>query len=156
MSELSLSEKRKLAGAKGGKAKKGKKSLKTIERTEALRQYRERVSLLVDKLLNAQIELALGSSYLYRMNTNGKATRVTDEDEIKAYFDGDFDGDNETYHHTTVRDPKIEAVRDMLDRTFGRPTENLKVTDNSTFSLKNLFLEAEKIKAERLKSEQAS
>ncbi len=134
--ETTLSQKRSLAGRRGGIAKKGKKSQKVLDREEALRCYRERVSGLIDPILDAQLTLALGSSYLYK-KSGGRKVLVTDESEISSYLNGELD--NTQYDYITTKTPNREALKDLLDRTFGRPTESLQVSANKGFSLVELL-----------------
>lgn len=136
MTEMTLSQKRSLAGQRGGLAKKGKKSLKVLEREEAYKLYRERVANLVEPLINAQLTLALGSSYLYKKDENGKRILVTDETEISAFLNGECD--ESEYDYVTAKVPNREAIKDLLDRTFGRPTESLQVASFTGFSLREL------------------
>lgn len=136
MTEMTLSEKRSLAGQRGGLAKKGKKSLKVLEREEAYKLYRERVANNIESLLNAQLTLALGSSYLYKKDEGGKRVLVTNEAEICAFLNGDCD--ESEYDYVTAKVPNREAIKDLLDRTFGRPTESLQVASFTGFSLRDL------------------
>lgn len=136
MIEMTLSQKRSLAGRQGGLAKKGKKSLKVIEREEAHRLYRERVASLVEPLINAQLTLALGSSYLYKKDESGRKILVTSEAEICAFLNGECE--EADYEYVTAKAPNREAIKDLLDRTFGRPTESLQVASITGFSLRDL------------------
>jgi hypothetical protein len=136
MNELTLSQKRSLAGQKGGLAKLGKKSTKTLEREEALKYYRERVSGLMEPLLNAQLTVALGSSYLYKKE-GGKRFLVEDETEISAYLNGECDP--ELYDYVTTKTPDKEAIKDVLNRTFGRPPESMKIEARGMISLSELL-----------------
>ncbi len=144
MGELTLSQKRSLAGQKGGLAKTGKKSARTLEREEALKYYRERVSGLVEPLLNAQLTLALGSSYLYKKHGN-KRSLVEDEAEVSAYLNGECDP--ELYDYVTTKNPDKEAIKDVFNRTFGRPPESVKIETRGIFSLAALLSESDSDKA---------
>lgn len=138
MTGLSISQKRILAGRKGGLAKRGKKSEKTLDRQEVLRQYRERVSLVVDDLLNAQLILALGHSVLLKKEKSGKFDIVRDQNEIRHILNQNIH-DEDNYRIVTQK-PNREAIKDILDRTFGRSIENIDVKGNLTgFSLRDLF-----------------
>jgi hypothetical protein len=140
MGELTLSQKRSLAGQKGGQAKLGKKSARTLEREEALKYYRERVAGLMEPLLNAQLTVALGSSYLYKKDGN-KRFLVEDEAEISAYLNGECDP--ELYDYVTAKTPDKEAIKDLLNRTFGRPPESMRIETRGVFSLAALLSESD-------------
>ena len=114
-------------GRKGGRPK-GAKSKATLEREAVLRAFRERVMGSAHRLFNAQMSIAEGCSFLYRVEettVKGKKDRkhvlVTDENEIRRYLDGEVEADD--YHYITTERPNNLAIADMLNRAFGRPTE---------------------------------
>jgi len=125
-----------MAGKWGGKQPgagrpKGSKNANTIERDAALAQYKERVAKLTDSLMDKQLALAKGCSYLYRIDKDEKGKRqkpelVTDEKEIRAYLEGGYD--SETYYFITAEKPDLRAIQDMLDRTYGRAAQSMDVT----------------------------
>jgi hypothetical protein len=128
MNEKTITEKRIIAGRKGGLAKRGKKSEKTLMREEAMRQYRARVLPLTNQLLNAQLSLALGQVFLFRISdtpqgSRKRVERVTDPNEIQAYFDGAYD-ESVTYYRITAKEPNAQAIEAILNRTYGKPLES--------------------------------
>lgn len=129
--ELTLSQKRSIAGQKGGYAKKGKISPKTLERREALRLYKERVLQQTDKLLEAQIALATGSFVVFRIDIakdkKNRPVRVTDEAEIHACLCDDYDRTKTQYHVICIKESNIQAIESLLNRAFGRPAQSIQI-----------------------------
>jgi hypothetical protein len=108
---------------------KGKKTARVLEREAVLRAFRDRVAAQADGLFNAQIRLAEGCQLLFKKSkaASGKHVLVTDPEEIKAFLDGD-EATRAEYYYIATEKPNNEAIRDMLDRTFGKPTQGLEVS----------------------------
>lgn len=129
-------------GKKGGRPK-GKKNKKTLEQKEALTQFQERVRKSIDPLFDAQFNLAHGCSYLYRVDEEweGKVKKrkhvlVTDPEEIREALDAIDEGDfEEGYYYITTEKPENNAIRDMLDRTFGKPKQSMEVEGSMNHKL---------------------
>lgn len=114
---------------KGGKREgagrpEGSLNKKTLEKKEAEKQFIDRVIQNVDKLFNAQMSIAEGCSYLYRVDQIGEGSKkreehvlVTDPDEIKRYLDGETDGE---YYYITTKTPDNKAIDSLMDRAFGK------------------------------------
>lgn len=115
-------------GRKGGRPK-GSKSAATLERESIAAAFKQRVMRSADVLFEAQLSLAQGCSFLYRVERKkgekDKHVLVTDPDEIKAYLDGEAEGD---YHYITTKEPNNQAIANMLDRGIGKPVEELEVS----------------------------
>ncbi len=136
------------AGGKrpGAGRKKGSKSPQTLEREEVLRQFRQRAMRSADLLFDAQMTLARGQTFLYRIDKewiktgvskNGeekgwwkskKPVLVTDKDEIQEYLTNKDEGDNEneegsSYYFLTAKEPNNQAIDSILDRSLGKPTQ---------------------------------
>lgn len=124
---------------KGGRPP-GKKNQSTLEKEEVLKQFRLRVMKAADMLANAQLGLAKGSQYLYKIEKeqvigpkggityrNKKPELVTEQWEIEAYLEGiDEPKDNEaTYYFLTTKDPENQAIEALLNRSLGKPTESV-------------------------------
>jgi hypothetical protein len=135
--------------ARGGKRpgagrKKGSKSKSTLEREATLKAFRDRVMKNADLLFDAQLTLARGTTYLYKIEKElqigpkggkryirSKPKLVESQAEIEDYLEGlieegDPDDENDpaaTYYFLTTKDPDNRAIDSMLDRTFGRPTQ---------------------------------
>lgn len=144
-------------GKKGGRPK-GKKTQAVLERDAVLKEFRQRVARLTDRLLDAQLTRALGQTFLYKVekyyetvtDDKGKQRRVlrrkppelvTEEWEIRAYLDGEVksvDLDDEgvdpkdpeaTYYFLTTKEPDSKAIDSMLNRTFGKAVQAVALTD---------------------------
>ena len=136
--------------------RKGKKLPKTLEKEAILKAYQQRVMRSTDRLLNYQFSLARGSTYLFKIEKEvligpkgGRSYRskkpvlVTDEKEILMYLEGNLiegDKDNDkdpasTYYYITAKDPDPTAIKDMLDRTFGKPAQGISLQDSDGQSL---------------------
>lgn len=97
-----------------------------------------RILSAVDRMFNAQLALAEGLTFLYRIDEvgTGKAKRrehvlVTDPEEIKEVLDetdgaaGLTDGG---YYTLTTKPPDNKAIDSMLDRVFGKALTKTELT----------------------------
>ena len=121
---------------------KGAKSLRTLEKERVLEAYRQRVMSNADRLLNAQMSIALGQQFLFRIDKtkvigpkggisyrNERPVLVTSETEIEDYINGNFvEGDVDdgkdpaaSYYYITTKEPENQALEGILNRTFGKP-----------------------------------
>jgi len=111
------------------------KNKSTIEKEEAERQFKERVSKNVDRLFNSQLDLALGEKYLMVITTTGQGTKqrretsiVTDPDTIKRFIDEDLEDTDTEYYYMSTKPANNQALEGMMNRAFGRAKESLDVT----------------------------
>lgn len=132
-------------GKKGGRPK-GTKNPETLMREAVLAEFRQRVMRSADILFNSQLHLAKGQTYLFKIEKElqigpkgGKkyvASRpklVTSETEIQDYLmnaivEGDVDDEkdpNATYYFITAEKGDNKAIDSMLDRAFGKSTQNI-------------------------------
>lgn len=135
-------------GKLGGRPK-GSKSKATKEKEAVLQAFRERVMSIADDLLDSQLTLAKGQTFLYKIEKelvigpkggktyrNKRPVQVTEQWEIEAYLEGlleegDKDNDNDpnaTYYFLTVKEPNNNAIDSMLDRTFGKSVSRTELT----------------------------
>jgi hypothetical protein len=120
-------------GQKGGRPA-GAKSKATIEREAVLRAYRERVCKVADRLLDAELTVAQGCSYLYRKPKSAekgeprKAEKVTDEATIAKFLSGELDDDAHDWYFITTERPDTMTIRGMFDRVWDRPPQRTEVT----------------------------
>ena len=117
-------------GKKGGRPK-GRRDASTLEREAVLRAYRERVCRQADRLLDAELTVALGCSMLFRKPKEGKerkVERVTDEATIKAFLNGELDDSTTDWYFITTERPDTLTVRNMFDRTFDRPMQRTELS----------------------------
>ena len=125
---------------KGAGRKRGVKNVATITKEAALKRFNERVDKSVDSLFNSAKILALGQTYIYRLDeevhTKKDGTKytiktpvlVTDPDELAEAIDlmesGDNGGDNE-YYYATTKPGDIRAIDSLMNRRHGRPKETV-------------------------------
>lgn len=99
-----------------------------------LRAYRERVCQQAQRLLDAEMSVAQGCSYLYRKpkaSPKGeprKAELVTDEATIRAFVNGELDDDSTDWYFITTEKPDTLTIRNMLDRTFDKPAQRTEIS----------------------------
>lgn len=132
---------------RGGKrqnagAPKGTIQRRSLEKSAVARALRERTMAHADNLFNAQLTKAVGSVMVFRVDEEeiggGKTKRVhthiTDPDEIKRVLDKNEGGAGiigENYYFVTDIAPDNRAIDSMLDRTFGKAMQLVKVSDQS-------------------------
>lgn len=131
---------------KGGKQKgagrpKGSLNKTTLERQAVLHAFNQRVMAKADALFNAQLQLAVGSMKVFRVDEipddKGKVRRehvhVTDADEIKGLLD-EHDGGNGivdgVYYYFSDVLPDNKAIDSLMNRAFGKPTEKITIDVN--------------------------
>lgn len=100
----------------------------------------ERIAKNVDKLLNAQMNLALGQTMLFvkvtERDSKGKPIRVYHErvesqETIKEYLDDpEALNTDENYYYITTRPASNQAIANLLDRAFGKPKENIELGED--------------------------
>lgn len=136
-------------GKKGGRPK-GVKNGKTLEKERILRALRDKIMRSADRLFQAQMVLATGMSYLYRIDkkkvtgpddgvryVNEKPVQVVRQSEIEEYLmslgeEGDAtdqDDPEAAYYFITTVAPQNKAIDSMFDRTFGKPAQPLSNPD---------------------------
>jgi len=122
---------------KGGKANMGKKKQPTIDRENVLNLAKDIIAGRTRKLVDTQTMLALGTIKIFRIRYEfigkkrvaQKPELVSDDETIKEvlyheYADGEDPSDDSEYFFVTTKDPENQAIKDLLDRTFGKATEN--------------------------------
>lgn len=77
---------------------------------------RTRITRHVKQLLNAQIALATGTSYLYERDDFGGSHLVTDQATIEAYLRGE----RPAYFFVTTDKPDNRAIDSLMDRAYGK------------------------------------
>ena len=122
-------------GAKGGRPS-GRKNAITLEREAQLERFRQRVFQAFDPLITAQLSLARGLSYLYKLDLDGdgnqgKPILVTDPEEIRAYLADDYNTLDTTYYYITTKAPETAALKDLWDRALGKPAQMLELPPDS-------------------------
>lgn len=133
---------------KGGKQPgsgrpKGTKNQATLEKEKVLAEVRQRIMRRAQSILDSQFSIAQGTQYLYLVKSEKignklfkqKPELVTDEEIIRAYIDGEFGNgeslnDNENYYFITTKEPSNQAIDSMLNRAFGKATDNVDLTSD--------------------------
>jgi len=139
---------------KGGKMPgagrpKGKKNQSTIDREKILEEAKNIIAGRTRKLVDTQTILAMGSIKIFKIHfhwegSGKKRTLIKDKPEIVEndeeiahvidweYGGGsmgnpnDHDSEDEEYNYFFVmtKDPDNQALNSLMDRTFGKATEN--------------------------------
>lgn len=137
-------EKGKNGGARPGAGRpKGGMNKASITKMEAKKKFELRVAKQADVLYNAQFTLATGTQYLFKRfkieykdkkgNTKWKWSPieiVSDPNEIASYLDGEYKDDDTTYYMITAEKPDVKAIDSLLDRSFGKAPQSLKIHDD--------------------------
>lgn len=112
----------------GSGRKLGSETKATKEKREALAEYKRRTRKNIGKLFNAQMGLANGCSFLFCIKTKGKkriTEKVTSPAIIKQYLDGSLEDSKDEYYYISTEKPDNKAIDSLLDRAFGRATQNV-------------------------------
>lgn len=135
-------------GKKGGRPK-GSKSQATLEKEAVLKAFRERAMRSADLLFNAQLTLARGQTFLYKIEkelqigpkggkkyVSSRPKLVENQTEIEMYLEGlieegDMEDENDplaTYYFLTTKEPSNMAIDSLLDRTFGKSVQSVELS----------------------------
>lgn len=107
---------------------KGSKNKATKEKIEALAEFQRRTRRNIGRLFNSQIALAEGCSFLFCIKTRGKkrtTEKITSPSVIKDYLDGKLIDAEGEYYYISTEKPDNKAIDSLLDRAFGRATQNV-------------------------------
>jgi hypothetical protein len=107
----------------GAGAKKGKPQPRTVERIELQRQFREAAAKRFGDVVQAQLALALGIDHLVARERDGKWTRVTDPDVMVTVLNS-----GESFYRIFAQNPDPRALKDILDRVLGSPTQAVEIS----------------------------
>jgi hypothetical protein len=160
-------------GKLGGRPK-GALSKRTLNKMKVQKRIEQRYMRVADAIATAQIHIATGQTFLYKIEKewiktgvnkktgeeNGywrskKPVQVESQFEIETYLERLVDEENgeaepyeegETYFFITAKEPNNEALKDIQNRIFGKPKETLDVNATHTFSLKGLAKRREAVK----------
>lgn len=134
----------------GAGRKKGSKKPETLERERILAAFRQRAMQAADVLFNAQLSLARGQQFLYKITKkrvvgpkggihyeSQKPKLVTSQWEIEALLEhrvesGDMHDSADpsaTYYFLTTKEPDNKAIDSLLDRSLGKPAQPLSGPD---------------------------
>lgn len=126
---------------------KGSYSEEQKERIRTESEMNIRIMENVHRVLGAQLSLALGNQYLFKIETDekgkkSKAQMVTSQDEIQSYINGEID-DPDCYYFITTEKPNIQAIQSLFDRAYGKAVQKVALTDPQG----NGIIDIEKAKA---------
>jgi len=122
---------------------KGSKNPDTLEKEKVLAAVKQRIMYSADSLFNAAKSAAIGSQYLFKIETGKdkkgneyrkKPQIVTSPFEISEVLDemddmGEYkDDDNNTYYFISTKDPDIRAFNALIDRAFGKNKDTVEMT----------------------------
>jgi hypothetical protein len=123
-------------GKLGGR-QKGRKNDVTLEKEAAHKLFVDEVRRRILPLLDAQMNLARGVSYMYRIDEGPKGGRdyvmVKDPDEIgdilaQMHQQGiESGGFNDKYYYITTSAPDNKAIDSLLDRAIDKATQKTEV-----------------------------
>lgn len=133
--------KKKKGGARPGAGRKKGKAKKTIEREQILEMAKNIVAGRTRTLIDTQTLLAVGTIKVFvirshwegqgknRRKVKSKPELVSNEEDIikvidYEYGEGENPSDDDEYFFVTTKEPDNQAINALLDRTFGKPTEN--------------------------------
>lgn len=149
-------------GARPGAGRpRGAVSQRTIDRMTAKRRFVDRVIKHTDDLFNAQLDKAIGEKHLMVKITEyvkdkktGENTRtikrqwheiITDPQTILAFLDGELEhndqesiNDDENFYYLTTKPADNMAIANMLDRSYGKPTEKVELGASDDADLSDL------------------
>lgn len=115
---------------------KGSKDAKTLEREAIQKAYDQRVFKIANHILNKQLLLANGQTFLYKIEkyyeTVGKSKvlrrkppkLVETQWEIEMFLNGeiesaDLNDRDDTYYYMTAKEPNAHVLDSLLDRALG-------------------------------------
>lgn len=129
-------------GKKGGRPK-GSKTKATLLKEEVMKAWRQRVMEQANNLLNYQLTLARGQTFLYKIEINPKTKSksrpilVEDQEIIEAYLNNELNNEKDEYYYLTTKEPSNHAIDSMLDRAAGKATNVTEIsgTDGGPISV---------------------
>lgn len=139
---VSKGVKKKVNGGKrpGAGRPPGSPNKATLDIKESKKRMIERIRANTDKLINAQLNLAIGEQVLMVAHTTGKGKErkrtheiVSDHDLIKQYLDwneglgAEMPGDENNFYYLTTRPANNQALDSLLNRGYGKATEKIEV-----------------------------
>jgi len=131
----------KAISSKGGRNKRGTKTKNTIDREALLEMAKDIIAGRTKKLIDTQSIIAIGCIKVFVIHTyyegtgknrkkmKSKPELVTRDAEIVKALDYEFNNgespsDEDDYYFVMTREPENVAIDSLLNRTFGKATEN--------------------------------
>lgn len=147
------------SGNLGGR-KKGYRTPETIEKDKAKKALDQLYLRAQRRINHSQISIATGQTFLFKIEKkkvvgpkggvsyeNQKPVLVTSEHEIEEYLteladnNGDVSDDSDpeaAYYFLTTKEPSNEAIKDVLNRVHGKPTETQEVNITNIYTLRTV------------------
>lgn len=129
---MAKSFKGKLGGKRPGAGRPaGTGNKKTLDQKIVMEAFRQRVLKSSNKLINAQMNLANGVSYLMKITThkNRKEVEVIkDPTLIAEYFAETLVSDDNEYYYITTEKPENKALDSLFDRVLGKAQASIDIT----------------------------
>ncbi len=143
------SEASKLRRTIGGRPR-GTKNPQTIEKAVAKALMQQTIMRITAPLVQAQAALAQGLTFLYVIHTDKKGNRskpeiVTDKYTIESYLAGELEDDEAEYYYMATKEPNNEAIKNLLDRAFDKPSEQQTVDIKIAFDPYALAVKAQTV-----------
>lgn len=124
-------------GKKGGRPT-GRKNNATIEKEAARKAYEQMVLKNLQPIFRKQLWLAMGKTYVYRIDRHGKGStlriehvllehprEIADALDILANHDPNGDEEGNGFYYIVTKDPENRAIDSMLDRSIGKPVQKI-------------------------------
>ncbi len=151
-----VEEKEYFKGKPGPGRPKGSKDKKTLDRESIHEKWKDHMARRATQLSIAQLTLAYGSIKIMRIDTeiigSGKNEKrikkkpviVENTDEIIAALDyyhgqGEDPNTDTEYYFIATKEPDNAAIKDIMDRTFGKPKESVAVEHSGVVGLADLL-----------------
>lgn len=120
----------------GAGRRAGSKNKTTIEREVIKQALIDRIHTNADRLITAQMNKAMGETYLMVQHTIGTGVRqkreteiVTNPETIKQFIDDELDYGRDTeYYYMTTKPADNYALQGLLDRAFGKADSKVENT----------------------------
>lgn len=149
--EKKVSYKGKLGGYRpGGGRPKGSKTKESLQKEEMRQHIVDRVRRTMGPILNSQVLLATGQTFLYRIDkeerkvgkdtyyVNKKPVLVDNQAEIESYLErkveeGDIDDRTDpsaAYYFITAKEPNNQAIDSLWNRGIGKVRDDVDITTN--------------------------
>jgi len=87
------------------------------------------------KLFNAELNAAIGETYLMVRKSSGTGSRrrtwvelVDDPDVVMAYLNDELENHQDEYYYISTKPADIGAIESILNRTFGRAKQSVALT----------------------------
>lgn len=131
------------AGRPIGSLGKATKEQKIIED-----EFKNRILNNIHELLNAQMNIAKGSSYLFKVVETGEGKEVkrehvlvTSSKEISSFLDemqgADVGVVDDTYYYITTKQPDNKALDSLIDRVLGKSRQTTDITSGGKSFIPN-------------------